>query len=386
MDQYNVQANETARDPNAVTGSRLSEDYYLMQGELARVAGELMQARKARVGELLEKERLSERLSQLLEVLPGAVVVLDADGILVECNQFARQVFGRPLCGQTWAELIARVRAFASTGDGVIRLADGRSLSLARQSLASDGGEILLLMDISETERLQAVVQQHKRLSELGEMSARLAHQVRTPLAAATLYLSRLDTDIETDPERTRDYIRRTLGRLRDLESLVSDMLVYASGAQEKTAEVDIAEVAVRAVQALSPLLGAEHEIEFDIDDGDLSVAGHAATLQAAIGNLVTNAVQFNTEGGPISVTVRNRGDEVAVSVRDNGPGIPVEFHDRVFEPFFSTRSQGTGLGLAVVRTVAETHGGRVTIEDNPDGAEFTVALPRSCQPSVMGA
>ena len=364
----------------------LTEDYYLMQTELARVAGELMRARQSRVDELLEKERLGDRLARLLEVLPGAVLVIDNDGIIVECNQQAREVFGRPLSGQTWAEILRRVRSGQYGGDGVLRLADGRSLSLARRPLESDGGEILLLMDITETERLQALVQQHNRLSTLGEMSARVAHQVRTPLAAAMLYLDGLDSRDALTDERDLRALRRARCRLRDLEVLVNDLLVYASGAPADRTTVDIRELAVTAAELARSELPAGQSIDVDVGDAPVVMNVNISTLQAAIGNLVTNAIQFNGTDGRVRLAVRVRHQCVEISVRDNGPGIPEEFHDRLFEPFFSTRSQGTGLGLAVVRSVAEAHGGGVVVQDLPDGARLSIVLPVSSLPRALSS
>lgn len=358
--------------------SKLTRDYLAMQDQLAAVATELLRARKARVDELLEKERFAARLAQLLQVLPGAVIVLDRDGIVVECNTAAVDLLGRPLVGQTWSEIVARITGPCAASRGELRLRDGRCLSLARRTLEQENGEIMLLMDISEAERLQAIVQRQNRLSAMGEMTARLAHQIRTPLTSALLYLSQLEHGGAIPSDGDGRFLQKSLQRLRDLESLVDDMLIFAGGVNDAQEDVDLADCVARVVETARPQVADSIGIRVEVTATDNRIIGHAAAIQSAVLNLLMNAVAVSPVGTDVVITVDSSIDEVKVSVRDHGPGVPVEFHDRLFEPFFSTRSQGTGLGLAVVNSVAQAHGGRVAIHDLPDGAEFVILLPRT--------
>ena len=358
--------------------SKLTRDFLAMQDQLASVATELLRARKARVDELLEKERFADRLAQLLQVLPGAVVVLDRDGIVVECNTAAVDLLGRPLVGQTWSEIVIRITGPCAASRGELRLRDGRCLSLARRPLEQENGEIMLLMDISEAERLQAIVQRQNRLSAMGEMTARLAHQIRTPLTSALLYLSQLEHGGASGAGGDGRFLQKSLQRLRDLESLVDDMLIFAGGVSDTQEDVDLADCVTRVVETAKPQVPDSIGIRVEVTGIDNRIAGHAAAIQSAVLNLLMNAIAVSPAGTDVILTVDGSIDQVSISVRDHGPGVPEEFHDRLFEPFFSTRSQGTGLGLAVVNSVAHGHGGRVEIHDLPDGAEFVIRLPRT--------
>ncbi len=358
----------------------LTRDYLAMQDQLSAVATELLRARKSRVDELLEKERLGDRLATLLEVLPGALLVLDGEGIIIECNRSSIELFGKPLTGVTWSELLLRVSADKSQSQGELRLKDGRCLSLARRSLPSESGEILLLMDISETERLQSLLQRQNRLSAMGEMSARLAHQIRTPLSAAVLYLSQIQQDISTQTsadQKLSSFANSALARLRDLEVLVDDMLIYAGGVNEVNDEVDLTDLAASVIETLTPQYDIGIRLELAPSISPIHIKGNFHALHSALLNVVTNALQVTEdEQSLVSVSVSVEANTARISVCDQGPGIPSEFYDRIFEPFFSTRSQGTGLGLAVVHSVVSAHGGNVEVHDLTDGAQVSLNFP----------
>ncbi|MEO0997187.1 MAG: ATP-binding protein [Pseudomonadota bacterium] len=378
MDQLATRVAATRLDDFDGTTDSLTRDYLVMQDQLAAIASELMHARRERVGELLEKERVADRLAQLLAIMPAAVLVADADGIVIESNHTARDLLGRPLVGRTWAEIVARIAGPVAGGNGELRLSDGRCLALARRSLAHEGGELLLLTDISETTRLQALVEQQNRLSSMGEMSARLAHQVRTPLAAATLCLSQLEASAATLPAEARKYVSRSLRRLGDLRTLVDDMLMFARGEPAQMHPVDLAAI---ARSAMTTCAAAAATVSLRVD-GEEAVMVHGArqALHGAVVNLLNNALAHSPAAGEVLLGIGRHGGDVRLSVRDFGPGVPLEFQDRIFEPFFSTRSQGTGLGLAVVQTVATAHGGRIEVADRTDGAEFTLTLPAAAR------
>ncbi|MEO1575737.1 MAG: PAS domain-containing protein, partial [Pseudomonadota bacterium] len=152
---------------------------------------QLAEANSHRLRELREKEALADRLQQLLGALPGGVIVADANGVIAECNQRALDLLGEPLIGEGLSGALGRARHNAN--DGELTLNDGTRLSVARRGLSPDTGEsIILLSDVTETRLIQTNLERKQRLIEMGEMAARLAHQIRTPLSSALLYSSQL--------------------------------------------------------------------------------------------------------------------------------------------------------------------------------------------------
>ncbi len=213
--------------------NRLSEDlaksYRELELRVEQLSDELAAARSERLVQLAEKERLANRLSQLLEALPGAVIVTDAEGVVREANPAASEFVGTPLLGERWDDVAtARFVGGAAEG-GEVWSTGGRRLSLTARALGSEPGEILLLQDVTEARTLQEQLDRHRRLAAMGEMVAGLAHQIRTPLSSVLLYLSHLEQKRLDDQQRAR-VVDRIRGRVRHLEGMVGDMLQFARG------------------------------------------------------------------------------------------------------------------------------------------------------------
>ena len=207
-------------------------------------------------------------------------------------------------------------------------------------------------------------------------MAASLAHQIRTPLAGALLYLSQCRS--RRDERERSKLLEKGIERLRHLDLLVQDMLVFArgKGPGERVRVADLFRAVHDAAMAVKP-----PNAHLVIHGGDVLVEldGNRTALTAALTNLVNNAF----EAAPdvvVTLQAKLRGDRVEFTVRDNGPGIAPSIQSRVFEPFFSTRPAGTGLGLAVVKTVAEAHGGDLALhsEQGGRGTRIDIDLPRT--------
>jgi two-component system sensor histidine kinase FlrB len=170
--------------------------------------------------------------------------------------------------------------------------------------------------------------------------------------------------------------LERGIERLHELNRLVQDMLVFARGrgTQERVRIGDLFRAVDDTVKAVKP---ATAHLIIDGTDALVELEGNRTALTAALGNLVANAFEASPDA-VVTLKAELRGDRVELSVHDNGPGIAPSIQSRVFEPFFSTRSAGTGLGLAVVKTVAEAHGGHLALDSSPgQGTTIGLDLPR---------
>lgn len=222
-------------------------------------------------------------------------------------------------------------------------------------------------------EREQRSFEQQRRLGALGEMSAVLAHEIRNPLASlkghAQLLAGRLAP--ETRERRKAD---RVVGEAKRLENLVTDLLAFTRSAPIERKPTDPR----RLLQAAVREVGAER---FEIDD-------HAAPdawsldperLRQALTNLLRNAAQASPPDTSAQVRVAVENGRLLFTIRDRGEGLPEGNESRVFEPFFTTRTHGTGLGLAVASRIADMHDGTITAANHPDGgAIFRMEIPRS--------
>jgi two-component system sensor histidine kinase FlrB len=350
--------------------TQLEQKVMTLQAALARAEGE-------RQAELLKTERLANRLSHLLDALPGGVVVIDGEGRISQANPAAQALLGAPLEGEPWLAVIQRTFDPRPTDGHEISLRDGRLVSVATRSLEPEPGQIVMLTDLTETRSLQERVSRQERLTAMGEMVAGLAHQLRTPLAAALLYGSHLTRD-DLAADRARQTAGKLIDRLRHLDGLVNDMLLFARGGASVVAPVDVAGLIESVRHTVEPVIQAANgKLTIEMSAADASLIGNREALTGALVNLVNNAVQATGNAVQVALGVALENSQIVIQVRDNGPGIAPALQARIFEPFYTTRSDGTGLGLAVVAAVAQAHGGSISVESKVgEGTVFSLRLP----------
>lgn len=351
--------------------TQLSDTYREMEERVGELNAELHSVAEQRLRELQEKERLAARLQSLLSLLPAGVMVLDPSGRIGEANPAAQELLGTPLTGQLWRDVIAR--AFAPQGDDghEISLRDGRRISIATRSLDGEPGQLLLLTDLTETRALQQNLARHQRLSEMGRMMSSLAHQIRTPLAAAMLYAGHL-CDRQLSNDQIKKFSHKIQDRLQHLEQQVRDMLIFVRGDVKLTDAITTADLLAAVEEAMeAPLTSHAASCTIKNPYGDAGILCNRDVVVGALMNLVNNALQAypvskESGGAALQVEVVRSGERVGFAVVDNGPGFDAAVAARLNEPFFTTKAQGTGLGLAVVRAVAEAHHGEFHIHSQP--------------------
>lgn len=316
------------------------------------------------------------RYKQVLDVMPAGVILLDPYGRVAEANPEARRLLGEPLDQVRWVDVINRAFSPREDDGHEVSLRDGRRVKLAIS--ASDSGQLILITDMTETRLLQSRFSDLQRLSSLGKMVASLAHQVRTPLSSALLYAANLAAANINEPTRKR-FQTKLVDRLHDLEKQVNDMLLFAKGGDNKVVSLFTIESLLNEFEPMVEALVSSQDIDFEIncDDESLALLGNVNALASALSNLVVNAIQVAGKGSKVVVDARAINEQLFLSVADNGPGIPEELQSKILEPFFTTRQQGTGLGLAVVQMVCHAHKGRLTLQSQPgQGTCFTLCLP----------
>ena len=323
-------------------------------------------------------EKDARRVRATLQALPAGVVVLDGTGRVQDANPAAIALLGEPLVGEVWTAVIARAFSPRSDDGHDLSLVDGRRVSINTCPLGSEPGQVLLFTDVTETRELQNRLSQHQRLTAMGEMAAGLAHQIRTPLASGLLYAAQLK-NVTLDATTKAHIADKVVGQLRQLETLINDMLLFSRSGYGGDEPVNIADLLAELHITVQPHC-EERGIRLEMSPlaGDAQIKGNPRILHSALLNLANNALQAMQRGGVLSLRARpGVCDTVELCVADTGPGVPEAIRDQLFKPFFTTRSNGTGLGLSVVRAVAQAHGGSVRLEGAPGGGSvFIVQLP----------
>lgn len=358
---------------------RLESSYALLRDRVEDLTAQLAHAHGELERELREKHALAERQAALLAALPAGVVVIDGEDKVRDANPAAERLLGGSLIGRSWQ----RTRERLTPVDGAFEwLTPGdtpRRIGLEEQGLASSRGRIVLLHDVTEAHAARERLQRHERLAAMGQMAARFAHQLRTPLATAMLYADRLEHGAIADKERA-DVGGRILARLRNLERVTREMLRFVSGERAPDRAVAVGALLAETAEVMTPLM-AVRGIAFTCEDrtGGAILHGDPRGLSAALLSLLENAAQATPQGGKVQVEAMANSMRVRIRVSDSGKGIDPGTREHLFEPFYSTRSDGTGLGLAIVKSVVEAHGGSIEVDSVPDaGTCFTLILPCS--------
>lgn len=323
------------------------------------------------------RDRNSE-LSHLVDIMPNGVVVLDGKGMVSQANKVAIDLLGEPLEGEKWRTVIGRSFKPREDDGHEVSLRNGRRVKLEITPLKS--GQLIVMTDLTETRILQERISHLQRVSALGRMVASLAHQIRTPLSAAMLYAANLKNS-RLKVDQRLNFVDKLSSRLSDLEKQVNDMLMFAkSGENQVLEQVSLQQLLTSVHQSSDAMVSLAGDLTVDLPEPDICLLANKTSLSSAITNLIHNAVQVVGQGVHVHVAAQRdkiKPNRVIISVEDNGPGVEKNLINKIFEPFYTTRSQGTGLGLSVVKTVAQAHQGHVEVENKPGGgAIFRMYLP----------
>lgn len=388
LQQQRLQELESAFVEFAKMSEGLEASYRALQDQVADLTEELAAARSERLKHLQEKEKIANQLSHLLDALPGGVVVIDQQGVIQRANPAAHQFFEGIEEGDVWQAVLEQHQLPEESAlEKDLVLKGGRVLEQS-SGHPEQGEEILLFSDVTETRKLQNNLNQNRRLASMGEMAASLAHQVRTPLAAALLYVGHLEKPSISDEKRLQ-VTEKLRSRLHHLNGLIKDMLHYARGGSSGDEEIQVGGF----VEALQQTLEAEVQRSlkgvFQVDlqlDPESHFVGNRDALLTSLQNLVNNAIDVTQ--GEVNVTFRMfdvEGGGIEMQVEDDGPGISKAMQEQIFEPFYTSRARGTGLGLAVVRAVADAHGGEARVESiEGEGALFAIRLPEKTRAAFV--
>ncbi|WP_449285061.1 sensor histidine kinase [Marinobacter sp. PE14] len=356
---------------------QITDSYRTLESRVNQLSGELNQESLQRQQELEEKEQLADRLSTLLNALPAGVVVLDSQGVVTQTNPAAIALLGEPLDGARWVDVIHRCFAPRRDDGHEVSLKDGRRVSIEIRTMENQPGQLILLTDLTETRHLQAQLAHAQRLSAMGKMVASLAHQIRTPLSAAILYGGHLSQE-DLDEEMRQRCASRLMSRLTHLEQQVRDMLIFARGETRLAEELSAGKLVsalASAVEGLKLAPGANVNLENEISS-DCRLMCNRDALVGACTNLVNNSLEAGAT--QVAIRVTEESGELVIRVVDNGPGFESSDAARLTEAFYTTKSHGTGLGLAVVQAVIKAHQGRFSIESpEQGGAVATLRLPQ---------
>jgi two-component system sensor kinase FixL len=341
-----------------------------------------------------------ERWRSIIESAVDAIIVIDARGIVEAFNPGAERLFGyreSDLVGRNVSTLMPSpyreehdgyLSRYLQTGNakiiGIGREVTGRRADGTLFPLHLSVGEMLLggehkftgiLHDLSSRVRMEEQLREQAALVRLGEMAAVIAHEVKNPLAGIRGAVQVIGGRLAKE-SREAAVVGEVLSRIDTLNSLIQDLLLFARPPQPRPAPVDVSPLVTTTAELLSsdPALS---RVRIDVEGSAPPLAADAELLKIVFLNLLVNSAHAMRGEGRIQVTIGVAEGYCRVAVVDAGPGIPSDIREKIFTPFFTTKSRGTGLGLPTAKRLVEAHQGTIQIDCPPGGGTtVTVQLP----------
>lgn len=372
-------------------------------GPIGPRPGDEIGALDATIGRLTLSMDRFIRDSDILARLPEGMLLMGPGGDLLSFNTTAEVVLETALEPFRGAPLLS-TRGLFPVGNGNEQLArllddallEERSVHVGEVHVSPASGRefvlevtvqhrewrrdstalILLFRDASEKRRIREEIRRADQLAFLGGMAARVAHEIRTPMATVRGLVELLQADLPEQDNTRRQYIDRVLQAVDRQDRLVEDMLTLSHPEPENLEPVNVRELVDEIVRDMpaDPRLRVQGAVAIAMP----AIPGDAFRLHEVFNNLIRNAVEATPPTGVVEVRVEapERG-LVRVAVRNTGVGIPTEIRERIFQPFFTTKVKGTGLGLAIAKHIVEAHRGTLRVEsDGSTETIFVVELP----------
>ncbi len=353
-------------------------------------------------GEAVEDDELKALESTLTRSLESGVLLLDSHGVVLALNEIGASLLGiearrsrepvsvlldrHPQLSALLERAVRRGRPVQREECAIESSGSERILGVTAHPLRRDDaalrGFLVIFADLTEVQKEVRERQLADSLSQLGELTAGVAHELRNSLATLRGYLTLIERGREE--ESIGDYLGEIRRESEHLQRVLEDFLAFARPGSARLQEVDLLGLVHRA--AADPALEraaitVEETPSGPGDEEAFQVRGDPQLLERALRNVLSNAVEAQREAGreePVRARLLGQGSGVEILIEDRGGGIPSGVRDRVFEPFFSQRAGGVGMGLALTRRILLLHGGRVKLENRSEGGtRASIWIPR---------
>ncbi|MCE5194246.1 MAG: PAS domain-containing protein [Nitrospiraceae bacterium] len=267
--------------------------------------------------------------------------------------------------------------SFIERADVQYKISTGRTLRLGLtyspllDNAEKKIGSILVFTDLTELKALESQAELRKRLSNLGEMSAGIAHEIRNPLGVIAGYAKLLSRKLDPALLPTVDAITK---EIEIMDRIILDFLSFAKPIEVVPTKINLYEMISSCFFHIST---DKKNIDATIDiDKLLNISGDEVLLRQAFTNLIQNAAESMKNGGRLAFRYAQQDKYAEIEISDTGHGIPEGIKDKIFLPFYTTKEKGTGLGLAIVHKIIISHGGTISVESAETGTTFRLKLP----------
>ncbi len=361
--------------------SKSLETYYgELKDRIARLSNELEIKNSQLNDALADAERNKDYLKAILYNLEEAIVAVDPDGLVTTMNRSAEELLRTSLSEAIGKPFAAVEFSLTLEGtDTVLEAGDKRYTVILSHSDVVDAegclrGRVILIKDITRLRELELRHERNQRLISMGEMAAKLVHEIRNPLCSIELFASMLEKELTTTSHK--DLAQGITAGIGSLNSILTNMLFFARPNKPSVKTMRLDSVIEESIRLLHPMMDSRN-VRLSTSMTVCELSGDAELLKQVFMNIMINAAQAMPDGGTIDIRMGTVKDVVMVSVEDTGCGIHRQDLERIFDPFFSTKDSGTGLGLVIASNIMQSVGGYIKVTSEPGrGSTFSLCFP----------
>ncbi|WP_083205358.1 ATP-binding protein [Bacillus sp. FJAT-27264] len=358
---------------------------------------------KERMKDFTEKFQWeSEKLQQITDIMPLSIMSLDENGAITGINDYMLElirshypnvtkvdIMSQPVCRlfredvdeEIFTRMRASIRTKERSSEKVIHKAKVYHIFIAPlppRMPGLSGGSLLIVQDLTEEEKMRSELDNVERLTLVGQMAAGITHEIRNPMAVVRGFLQLMREKSGPDLE---SYYHIVMEELDRANSIINDFLSLAQSRISHKENVLLHEI----IDDLSPLLWADanlrgQSVEVKLSSSLPSLDLNVREIKQLILNLGRNGMEAMGPKGVLTLETRTLQDHVELIIRDTGSGISESQREKLFVPFFTTKSQGTGLGLSLCLSIVERHNGTIAVDsEEGKGTVFTISFPAVC-------
>jgi signal transduction histidine kinase len=368
---------------NFTSASKSLEVYYQkLQEEVHYLTGVLEKTNQQLSLALNRAEEAKDFLNGILQSLGEAIIVLDPHELVTMLNRAAEELLDSrtaDMIGRSFGHLDFTLQQ-EGTDTYLVTPKKKFQVIFSRSRIQdSEGcvrGYVVLIKDISLIKELEIQRDRNKRLIAMGEMAAKLVHEIRNPLCSIELYASMLAGDLEHTVHA--DLANGISQGIKSLNHVLTNMHYFAIPQKACFNWVDFQKILGELLFMLRPLFEAKRIRLSKALNGQTRLWGDGELIKQVLLNILLNAVEATPEEGAVQLSIKKeQGGGMVIEIKDHGPGIPPEFLERIFDPFFSQKEKGSGLGLSIAANIMQVHGGTIKVQSpGGQGACFQLFFP----------
>lgn len=379
----------------------LQSAYARLEDRFASLNRELEDKNAELVKTVAEKEQTKNYLQNILESLINGVIVTDLNGKIRTMNQCAEMFVGvgqANVIGQHVSILFEDVAVndwptinlaeyFKGESGNKVKI-NGRTLEIFCSPFKSPGGaaigNVFVLRDITRIEKLEDMAKRTEKFAAMGEMAANIAHEIRNPLGSIELFASLLLKNLQQKKDRER--VVQIISSVKNVDNKISNLLMFTRKQSPIMKKIDLHRI-LNEVLDFSEQIMEQGGIDVSVKmtGNQFCIEGDADMIKQIFLNVILNAQQAMPDGGRLKIKAGTSSGGIIpeeslvaeITFQDSGPGIPEEDLSRIFDPFFSTKQGGAGLGLAIVHNIVSQHNGSINVENSlQGGAIVNISFP----------